>query len=73
MFSYKCKYLHFYRKDGTFKFLTKGDNNNEDDRFLYPPGQFWLEEKDIVGRASGFLPYVGMVTIVLNDYPVVKV
>lgn len=55
------------------KFLTKGDNNNVDDRGLYAPGQLWLTKKDIVGRARGFLPYVGIITIFMNEYPKVKV
>lgn len=58
-----------FRSDGTVKFLTKGDNNSVDDRGLYAPGQLWLTKKDIVGRARGFLPYVGMITILMNEYP----
>uniref|UniRef100_A0A915Q638 Signal peptidase complex catalytic subunit SEC11 n=2 Tax=Bilateria TaxID=33213 RepID=A0A915Q638_9BILA len=54
------------------KFLTKGDNNQVDDRGLYASGQFWLTRKDVVGRAKGFVPYVGMVTILMNDYPKLK-
>lgn len=65
--------LNFRRADGTVKFLTKGDNNNVDDRGLYAPGQLWLTKKDIVGRARGFLPYVGIITIFMNEYPKVKV
>lgn len=60
------------RDNGTVKFLTKGDNNSVDDRGLYAPGQLWLTKKDIVGRARGLLPYVGMVTIYMNEYPKVK-
>jgi signal peptidase len=59
-------------KDGVAKYLTKGDNNNIDDRGLYKPGQRWLARKDIMGRARGSLPFVGMVTILLNDYPMAK-
>lgn len=59
--------------NGTVKFLTKGDNNNVDDRGLYAQGQLWLHAKDVVGRARGFLPYVGMVTIYMNEYPKFKV
>uniref|UniRef100_A0A914C9B3 Signal peptidase complex catalytic subunit SEC11 n=1 Tax=Acrobeloides nanus TaxID=290746 RepID=A0A914C9B3_9BILA len=51
------------------KFLTKGDDNMVDDRGLYAPGQHWLTPKDVVGRGKGFVPYVGMVTILMNDYP----
>ncbi|KAG1678929.1 Signal peptidase complex catalytic subunit SEC11A [Nymphon striatum] len=58
--------------DGSVKILTKGDNNAVDDRGLYAPGQLWLEKKDVVGRARGFVPYVGLVTILMNDYPKLK-
>ncbi|XP_060859025.1 signal peptidase complex catalytic subunit SEC11A-like [Metopolophium dirhodum] len=58
------------KSNGTVKFLTKGDNNSVDDRGLYAPGQQWLEKSDIVGRARGFLPYVGMVKILMH--PIVK-
>ncbi|XP_025925899.1 signal peptidase complex catalytic subunit SEC11C isoform X1 [Apteryx rowi] len=61
------------KENGDIKFLTKGDNNEVDDRGLYKEGQNWLEKKDVVGRARGFLPYVGMVTIIMNDYPKFKV
>lgn len=61
------------RVNGTVKFLTKGDNNSVDDRGLYAPGQLWLTKKDVVGRARGFLPFVGMVTIYMNEYPKFKV
>ncbi|KAF4517241.1 hypothetical protein B566_EDAN011624 [Ephemera danica] len=61
------------KNNGTVKFLTKGDNNSVDDRGLYAPGQLWLTKRDVVGRARGFLPYVGMVTIYMNEYPKFKV
>jgi signal peptidase len=60
------------QKDGRIELLTKGDNNRVDDRGLYAPGQKWLKREDILGRASGTLRYLGMVTIILNDYPMVK-
>lgn len=52
--------------------LTKGDNNPVDDRGLYNPGQLWLQTEDVMGRAQGFVPYVGMITIQLTDYPILK-
>eukprot|EP00940_MAST-03C_sp_MAST-3C-sp2_P002474 g2474.t1 len=52
--------------------LTKGDNNLVDDRGLYSDRQLWLDRESIMGRARGSLPYVGMITILLNDYPKVK-
>lgn len=66
-------YVLFHRENGTVKFLTKGDNNSVDDRGLYAPGQLWLTKNDIVGRARGVLPYVGMITIYMNEYPNFKV
>eukprot|EP01097_Dermamoeba_algensis_P010089 TRINITY_DN72_c0_g1_i1.p1 TRINITY_DN72_c0_g1~~TRINITY_DN72_c0_g1_i1.p1 ORF type:complete len:193 (-),score=26.12 TRINITY_DN72_c0_g1_i1:200-778(-) len=54
------------------EFLTKGDNNPVDDRGLYPPGQLWLEKNHLMGRVYGHLPKVGMVTIIMNDYPALK-
>ncbi|KAH9514992.1 Signal peptidase complex catalytic subunit S11A [Bulinus truncatus] len=60
------------KENGTIRFLTKGDNNSVDDRGLYAKGQLWLEKKDVVGRAKAFLPYAGIVTILMNDYPKFK-
>ena len=60
------------KSDGVVELLTKGDNNRVDDRGLYAPGQLWLTREDILGKAVGTLRYVGMVTIALNDYPVLK-
>jgi len=52
--------------------LTKGDNNYSDDRGLYAKGQDWLHRHHIMGRAVGILPNVGMITILMNDYPYLK-
>lgn len=60
------------KEDKSLKILTKGDNNSVDDRGLYAADQVWLGKSDIVGRARGFLPYIGMVTILMNDYPKMK-
>lgn len=60
------------KPDGEVELLTKGDNNRVDDRGLYAPGQLWLKREDILGKAIGTLRYVGMVTIALNDYPLLK-
>lgn len=39
---------------------------------LYAVGQDWLHIEHIMGRAVGYLPHVGRVTIIMNDYPAVK-
>ncbi|KAG8750512.1 Signal peptidase complex catalytic subunit [Serendipita sp. 396] len=51
--------------------LTKGDNNPQDDILLYKNLK-WLERQHIVGKVRGFLPYVGYVTIAMNDFPQLK-
>jgi signal peptidase I len=55
-----------------FNLLTKGDNNPVDDRGLYEANQMWLNRKHVIGRARGFLPYVGMITIFMNEWPWAK-
>ena len=52
--------------------LTKGDNNPVDDRGLYQRGKLWLTRNQIIGKARGYLPYVGMLTILMNDFPMLK-
>merc|ERR1712096_20962 len=59
--------------DGELSILTKGDNNHVDDRGLYLNRQLFITRKEVMGRAYAVLPYVGMVTIWLNDYKWLKV
>jgi signal peptidase I len=59
-------------EDAAGDFLTKGDNNAVDDRNLYAPGQRWLRRSEMIGKAVASVPYMGMVTIFLNDYPYLK-
>ncbi|KAJ7326348.1 hypothetical protein DFH08DRAFT_337675 [Mycena albidolilacea] len=53
------------------RLLTKGDNNEVNDIELYR-GLEHLERKHIVGKVRGFLPYIGYVTIAMNDFPQLK-
>lgn len=58
--------------------LTKGDHNKEDDRMLYSDGERqkwyeWLHDESFMGRVYGYYPYMGMLTILINDYPILKV
>ena len=52
--------------------LTKGDNNQIDDRGLYPRDQVWIHKQDVLGFIQAYCPYVGYVTILMNDYPFLK-
>lgn len=60
------------REDGDYDILTKGDNNKGHDRGLYDYNQRYLNKEHIIGRVKGYVPYVGMVTILMNDYPWLK-
>ena len=55
-----------------FSLLSKGDDNPVDDRGLYPPQTFWLNRKHIIGKIRGYCPYVGYLTILLNEKPLLK-
>ncbi|KAL0572558.1 Signal peptidase complex catalytic subunit [Marasmius crinis-equi] len=59
------------KQPGDQLLLTKGDNNQVDDIELYQ-GLDWLEKSHIVGKVRGFLPYIGYVTIAMNDFPQLK-
>ncbi|KAB5563984.1 hypothetical protein DKX38_004038 [Salix brachista] len=65
--------VHERQDTGEVDVLTKGDNNYGDDRLLYAQGQLWLQRHHIMGRAVGFLPYVGWVTIIMTEKPIIKV
>ncbi|KAK6915027.1 Peptidase S24/S26A/S26B/S26C [Dillenia turbinata] len=64
--------VHERQDTGEVDVLTKGDNNYGDDRLLYAHGQLWLHRHHIMGRAVGFLPYVGWVTIIMTEKPIIK-
>ncbi|EGF84301.1 hypothetical protein BATDEDRAFT_85317 [Batrachochytrium dendrobatidis JAM81] len=64
--------LHESQTSNKTLILTKGDYNPVDDRGLYNRGQLWIEPEDVVGRVVGHIPYMGMLTIILNDYPQLK-
>ncbi|KAG8981662.1 Signal peptidase complex catalytic subunit [Tulasnella sp. 427] len=53
------------------KILTKGDNNFDDDLGLYN-GREWLDREHLIGKVRGFIPYIGYVTIAMNDFPWLK-
>ena len=65
--------IEVHEKDnGDVKFLTKTENEEVDDRGLSQEDQNWPEQKDVVGRAGGFSPYVGRVTVIMKDDPKFK-
>jgi signal peptidase len=54
--------------------VTKGDDNDVDDDEggIYADDQQWLQQQDVAGRIVGFLPYVGWVTIIMTENPIIK-
>ncbi|KAK7818152.1 uncharacterized protein LOC112008971 [Quercus suber] len=64
--------VHERQDTGEVYILTKGDNNDDDDRVLYAQGQRWLQRHHVMGRAVGFLPYVGWMTIIMTEKPIIK-
>jgi len=66
--------------NGQQMLLTKGDNNDGFDRPLYQPHTqqrtnglvMWLRPDQVLGRAKAFLPYIGHLTIVMTEYPIIK-
>nr|CAD1830518.1 unnamed protein product [Ananas comosus var. bracteatus] len=67
--------VHERQDTGRLMFSLKNDlrdNNFGDDRLLYAHGQLWLQRHHIMGRAVGFLPYVGWVTIIMTEKPIIK-
>ena len=52
--------------------LTKGDNNELDDVALYPPGQKYVHRHQIIGVVIGYIPWLGWITIWLNEMPYVR-
>ncbi|KAK8463583.1 hypothetical protein SEVIR_1G382200v4 [Setaria viridis] len=64
--------VHERHDTAGFDILTKGDNNLHDDRMLYAHGQLWIQQQHIMGRAIGYLPYAGWLTIAMTEKPVLK-
>ncbi|KAL4285407.1 hypothetical protein GQ457_16G004280 [Hibiscus cannabinus] len=64
--------VHERRDSKEVDILTKGDANLGDDRMLYASNRQWLQQKHIMGRAVGLLPYAGWFTIIMKEKPVIK-
>ncbi|KAL7747281.1 Signal peptidase complex catalytic subunit [Sorochytrium milnesiophthora] len=67
--------VHNNDKTGKQHMLTKGDNNQYDDRGIYQEhraGQLWIRTEDVIGVVRGYAPYVGYGTIAMNENPLLK-
>ncbi|ORC86453.1 signal peptidase type I [Trypanosoma theileri] len=62
--------VHRMHEDGGVQlFLTKGDNNEFDDRTLYPDGYQWVKKEDIIGKVFLIIPHAGFLTLIAEDKP----
>ncbi|KAI0157928.1 putative signal peptidase I [Hypoxylon sp. FL1284] len=52
--------------------LTKGDNNELEDVALYPGDREYVYRDEIIGVVRGYLPFLGWITILLNEVPYLK-
>ena len=55
--------------------MTKGDNNNGDDRPILQdasPHLKWLRTKHLIGVGIAYVPLVGYATIMMSDFPMLK-
>lgn len=64
--------IHERREDGKRLYLTKGDNNVNDDRFLFRNGREWVEEDMIIGKTYAYVPWIGYLTIMFNQSKIIK-
>ena len=57
-------------RHGKVKMMTKGDNNKVDDSELYKESGFrMLSAARVVGRVEAYVPYVGLVTVLPREHP----
>ncbi|KAF9872783.1 signal peptidase I [Colletotrichum karsti] len=61
-----------YDDGGKQLILTKGDNNDETDEIMYPPGRTHVFREEIIGLVRGFVPYLGCITIAVREVPWLK-
>ncbi|KAJ7502656.1 putative signal peptidase [Mycena galericulata] len=53
----------------SYRFLTKGDNNDEDDLTLYRGRFDRLESKHVVGKVGLIVPLIGHVSLLFKEAP----
>ena len=54
-------------------YLTKGDNNDDNDREHYLGNKTRLEAKDIHGKVMARIPYLGQFSILMSEVPLLRV
>ncbi|CBZ24079.1 putative signal peptidase type I [Leishmania mexicana MHOM/GT/2001/U1103] len=64
--------IHERAEDHKRLYLTKGDNNMNDDRFLFHGGREWVEQDMIIGKTFAYVPRIGYLTIMFNESKVIK-
>jgi len=56
--------------DGSWRFLTKGDNNSKPDEEPYDI-KTWVREENIIGKVIFKIPYIGWITLIARENPII--
>jgi len=56
--------------DGNWRFLTKGDNNIKPDEEPYDI-KTWIREENIIGKVIFKVPYIGWITLIARENPII--
>lgn len=59
-------------RNGTYQYMTKGDNNEETDQKFYKGGAQFLESEDIKGRVFASIPWAGQFSLLLSEVPIFR-
>eukprot|EP00917_Polyrhabdina_sp_WS-2016_P025374 GHVP01054704.1.p1 GENE.GHVP01054704.1~~GHVP01054704.1.p1 ORF type:complete len:185 (-),score=11.84 GHVP01054704.1:261-815(-) len=63
---------HISNKTNKYYYLTKGDNNRGNDRGLYNNNMIWIDENHIKAKIKGYVPYIGMLSIMIKENNAIK-
>ena len=63
---------HCQRRPRKSTFSSTGASSGPAPLRTLAASQSYINKEHVIGRAKGYLPYIGMVTIIMNDYPIVK-
>lgn len=59
--------IHHRIADNQSIILTKGDNNEVDDRWIYRFERHWITEDQILGKSFFYLPRIGHLVLALAE------
>lgn len=72
-FVHRVLEVHDSTHSESLSYLTKGDNNDHSDRRYYGNDTRWLESPKIIGKVYAFLPYAGQFSLLISEFPALRV